>query len=107
MTLTTTTTSQPFATAKKARILLLEDDADLRELIVDYYQPRGYVIEAHEDPSIPLAKLERSPDTAEEYDLVITDLKMPRVDGIQLTRRLKKVAPKLPIILMTANTKVE
>lgn len=91
----------------KARILLLEDDSDLQELLVNYYEPRGYEITWHSDPTQPLRDLESARNPNEVYDLVLTDLRMPKMDGMEFIRRVKKLAPKLPIILMTAHSSVE
>jgi two-component system response regulator HydG len=92
---------------KNARILLLEDDLDLRELLEEYYTPRGYSIVSHGDPMIPLRELESGANALSKYDLVLTDLKMPNLNGIEFIGRMKKLAPKIPIILMTAHSSVE
>jgi two-component system response regulator HydG len=94
-------------TKRTARILLLEDDPDLRELLEEYYEPRGYIFISHSDPTIPLRELEAGADALSKYDLVLTDLKMPNLNGIEFITRMKKLAPKIPIILMTAHSSVE
>lgn len=91
----------------QARILLLEDDPALQELLADYYEPRGYQLTRYEDPIVPLKELEESNDPQNMYDLVLTDLRMPKLDGMEFIRRIKKIAPELPIILMTAHSSVE
>jgi len=89
------------------KILLLEDDPDLQQLICDYYKPRGFEIVPHGDPTIPLAELQRARDPNQLYDLVLTDLRMPHMDGMEFIDRMKKLAPKIPIVLMTAHSSVE
>lgn len=92
---------------RKARILLLDDDAELQELVSSYYTPRGYEVIAHTDPTVPLMELHASRDPNGVYDLVLTDLRMPQMDGMELIRRMQQIAPKTPIILMTAHSSVE
>lgn len=91
----------------QAKILLLEDDPALQELLSDYYEPRGYQLTKYEDPTIPLKEMEESSDPQSMYDIVLTDLRMPKLDGMEFIRRMKKIAPELPIILMTAHSSVE
>ncbi len=101
-----TTLSQAISHANP-RILLLEDDPDLQQLICDYYKPRGYEIISHGDPTIPLSELQRARNPNQVYDLVLTDLRMPRMDGLEFIERMRKLAPKVPIVLMTAHSSVE
>ncbi len=91
----------------QARILVLEDDSDLRDLLSNYYTPRGYALTCYEDPTVPLRELETLSARELPYDLVLTDLKMPNMDGIAFIERMKKVHPELPIILMTTHGSVE
>jgi DNA-binding NtrC family response regulator len=99
--------SKTVSSKAKARILLLEDDADLQALLTSYYTPRGYEISCFEDPTTPLRDIQGAADPNTVYDLVLTDLRMPRVDGMEFIQRMKKIAPKVPIILMTAHSSVE
>jgi DNA-binding NtrC family response regulator len=99
----------------KPHILLLEDDPDLQELIKSYYEPRGYAVTCYEDPSIPLAQFRASERTersahapeAPHFDVVLTDLKMPKMDGMAFIQKMKTLAPTVPIILMTSHSSVE
>ncbi len=90
----------------KARILAIDDDADIQDLLQSYFKPRGYALECFSSPLEALRILE-SPSTAAQYDLILTDLKLPDMDGLELVRRVKKIAPKMPMILMTAHGSVE
>ncbi len=91
----------------KTRVLFLEDDAELQELVCSYYGPRGYEIIHYGDPTIPLNELQSARDPNEVFDLVLTDLRMPRMDGMEFIKRMRQLAPKIPIILMTAHSSVE
>jgi two-component system response regulator HydG len=88
----------------KTRILIVDDDLDIQDLLESYFKPRGFLLEAHSEPTAPLRKLQKNPDL---YDLIVTDLKMPEMDGMEFVRQVKKIAPKMPIILMTAHGTVK
>jgi DNA-binding NtrC family response regulator len=92
---------------KTAKILLLEDDRDLQEVLRDYYAPRGYELVCQDDPMSTLNTPWDQKKNPFPYDLILTDLMMPNMTGIQFIERMKKVAPGVPIILMTAHSSVE
>jgi DNA-binding NtrC family response regulator len=78
-------------------VLLVEDDADTREALVDTLADLGHSIEARADGEAALARLESA-----NFDAVLTDVKMPGMDGIELCRRLSGDRPSLPVLVMTA-----
>ena len=92
--------------AVKTRILIVEDDRDTREVIAFYLSSLGYesVLAASAKTAIELAR-QRKPD------LMLTDLQMPEVDGLELIRRCRedKELSDLPILAVTAygNEKIE
>lgn len=76
----------------KGRILVVEDSAALRETLSDILTGNGYVVEMAEDGLAALDQLERSP-----FDVVILDLAMPRLDGIEMLRRIRDPHPAMVI----------
>ncbi len=82
-----------------ARILLVDDDRETRELLLDYLLDGGYQVEAAADGNEACAILGRF-----GADLVITDLEMPGMDGLQLIRWLREMRPSCPILLVTGCT---
>ena len=78
------------------RLLLIEDDPQLGDVVVRYLQREGFEIELMTDG---LAGLERALDSLP--DLVILDLMLPGLDGLSVFRRLRSVAP-IPIVMLTA-----
>lgn len=88
------------------RILVVDDDAILREVLTAALSGDGYEVVAASDGTEALALLERQP-----YDLVLSDLRMPRTDGPSLYETLRtrhhfpvRFATKLPrVIFMTGN----
>jgi nitrogen regulation protein NR(I) len=85
-----------------AQILLVEDDASLAASLRKVLAGEGYAIEvaARGDEGLDRA-------TNKNFDLVITDLKLPGIDGLELVRQLHAAKPKLPIIMMTAHGTTE
>ncbi len=79
------------------RILVVDDDADDREGLRRILSREGYQVDLGMDGLDALEKAAR-----QEYDLVLTDLLMPRLDGLRLLERLKTVKPHLPVLLVTA-----
>jgi nitrogen regulation protein NR(I) len=79
------------------KILLIEDDASIVGGLKKELQVEGYEVAVAERGDKGLAQANEQP-----FDLVITDLKMPGLSGLELVEQLHAVKPKLPIILMTA-----
>jgi len=79
-------------------ILVVDDDATLRCLLAIALEDAGYRVEEAHDGIQALAQVGRcSPD------LILTDLRMPRLDGIELARLLAPHTPPTPLILMSAD----
>ncbi len=84
------------------RLLVIDDDAVTRELLTEVLQDEGYTVEACESGKRALQR------TAEDkFDLAITDVRMPEMDGIAVTQALKTRQPELQVIVMTAFGSVE
>lgn len=79
------------------RILVVEDERSLREALVDLLSGRGFEVEAVADG---LSGVERG--TSGEVDLVLLDLALPRLDGVEACRRMRMARPALPILILTA-----
>jgi DNA-binding NtrC family response regulator len=86
----------------KARILIADDEEKMRRVLEIMLSQDGYRIAAAQDGLEALTAFEKHP-----CDLVITDLKMPRLDGLELIRKLRKVSPDVPVIVITAFGSVE
>ncbi len=87
----------------RAKVLLLDDDLDLLELIQDYFKPRGYDIIAHTSAEQGVNEIIQQSTSADPIDLVLTDFRLPNMSGIEFIEQLKRVAPEIPIILITAH----
>jgi len=80
-----------------AKILVVDDDQGMRELLDIMLSKEGHKVSCYGDPEKALVRCSK-----EKYDLVITDLKMPRMDGIAFLKRLKEQEPECQVILITA-----
>jgi len=80
-----------------AKILIVDDDKGIREILEIALFQEGYEVVSAPDGMKALAKCRST-----HFDLIITDLKMPRMDGIEFMKALKEVSPESLIILMTA-----
>src|SRR5689334_3881141 len=79
------------------RCLLVDDDAAIRELLMDYLQQHGIAVEALADG----AAFRRIAPLA-EVDLLLLDLMLPDDDGLALCQWIKRTRPALPVIMLTA-----
>lgn len=80
----------------KATILVVEDNATMRDLLVDTLDAIGYVPTGASDGSEALQKLKE-----QKFDLIITDIMMPGIDGIALLKKVRKDYPHLPVLFIT------
>jgi two-component system response regulator PilR (NtrC family) len=80
-----------------AKILVVDDDKGIRDILEIILSQEGYDVTCMEDGVKALAKCRR-----QKYDLIITDLKMPKMDGIEFLKAVKEVSPESLVILITA-----
>jgi len=83
-------------------IFVVEDDDELRDALGETLRSAGYVVELIADGRIALDMIEKN-----NPDLVITDIQMPKMDGHQLLRQIKKRWPDIPVMMMTAFGSIE
>jgi nitrogen regulation protein NR(I) len=84
------------------RLLLIEDDPGTAGSLQKVLLAEGYSVDLAARGDTGLAQAQNQP-----YDLVITDLKLPGLDGLQVVARLHAAKPRLPIIMMTAHGTTE
>lgn len=86
----------------EARVLVVEDDVEVRTLLVRTLRRRGHSVEEAADGMEGLACAERAAP-----DVVLTDMAMPRLDGLGLMKALKQTDPDLPVIVLTGHGSME
>lgn len=79
-------------------LLLVEDEPDIIELMIEVFDPDAKKIWTAQDGLEGLEKIEEHP----EINCVISDINMPRMNGIGLCQRIRESRPELPVILITA-----
>jgi len=79
------------------RILIVEDERTLREGLIDLLSAAGHNVVAHENGRSAV-----DCGTREAFDLVLLDLMLPDLDGVEVCRRLRRARPSLPILMLTA-----
>ena len=84
------------ATANLPRILLAEDDASMRTYIGRALEKAGYEVVSVDRGTAALPLLEE-----EQFDLLLSDIVMPEMDGIELAQRCAEVAPRTKVMFIT------
>ena len=88
--------------AGKARILVVDDEAVVRESLGGWFREEGYEVDVARSAKEALEKL-----AGASWDVFLLDIRMPGADGIELQRRIREVHPDAAVIIMTAYASVE
>jgi response regulator RpfG family c-di-GMP phosphodiesterase len=86
----------------RLRVLVVDDEKFIRDILADFLGMEGYVVRTAEDGQAALHELQRA-----HYDLVISDLKMPRMGGIELLEHVGRILPNAITVIMTGFGTVE
>jgi two-component system, NtrC family, response regulator HydG len=85
-------------TSKRGRVLIVDDEADVRDTLAKIVAHEGYDVDVAEDGNSALVRFAEHP-----ADVVVTDLKMPNMSGMQLLHRLRAEHSDVPVIVVTAD----
>jgi DNA-binding response OmpR family regulator len=88
------------STIKEKNILIVDDDEDLTNLYETFLKFDGYKVDAFTDPVDALSYFRK-----DVYDLVLLDLKMPKMNGVELYKELQNIDPNLSYRFITAANK--
>lgn len=82
------------------KILVIEDEAAIRRVLVKILseENENYQVEEAEDGLIGIEKIKK-----DDYDLVLCDIKMPKMDGIEVLEAAKKIKPEIPIVMISGH----
>lgn len=81
------------------KILLVEDDLDLMRLFNDALTVGGYQVDGFTEPSKAFSHFK---DNSHDYDLVISDVRMPQMSGLELVKKINEVNKDVKVLLMSA-----
>jgi len=84
------------------RILVVDDETSMRQLLEITLRKEGYRVTTARSGRKAVEAFENAP-----YDLVISDIKMPDMSGVEVLRKVKEVAPETPVIMITAYSSAE
>ena len=86
----------------RPRVLVVDDEKFIRDIIADFLGMEGYIVRTAEDGTSAVNELERA-----RYDMVISDLKMPKMGGLDLLKEVAKTHPDTLTVIMTGFGTVE
>ena len=84
------------------RVLVVDDEKSMRDLLAITLQKAGYAVTLAEGGAAAMEAIRRDP-----FDAIITDLRMPKVDGLQVLRCAKDLSPDTAVIMVTAMASTE
>src|SRR5260221_12800552 len=87
---------------ERPRVLIVDDEKFIRDILADFLGMEGYNVRTAEDGAAALNELQSA-----RYDIIISDLKMPRMGGIELLEQIGAVAPHALTVIMTGFGTVE
>ncbi len=89
---------------KKPRLAVIDDDLDIQDIVIGFFRPKGYEIVAFDDAEEAYKQISEKPNFC---DVIVSDLKLPKMSGVELTVALQEKGITIPIIIMTAHRSVE
>ena len=81
----------------KKRILVIEDDEEMRSLLKDFIEEEGFQADTIDNGSEAFRILAK-----ESFDLIVTDIRMPGLSGLDVLPGIKKLQPEAPVLVITA-----
>ena len=87
--------------ARERRLLIVDDELQVRKMLETYFTEAGYRVATAEDVQAAIAKL------PEGFDAVLTDIKMPGASGIDFLQQARRSNPKLGVFLITGHATLE
>jgi len=80
------------------KVLIVDDEKQLCELLSDFFSENGFFVETSFSGEKALEKIQK-----DRFSVVLLDIKMPDMDGIEVLKKAKEIDPTLPVIMMTGN----
>jgi DNA-binding response OmpR family regulator len=86
---------------KKKKVMIVDDELDLSLLLKTLLEENNFKVDWYTDPVLALNKFKRN-----FYDLLLLDIKMPKMNGFELYRELKKIEKRVKVCFLTALTEL-
>jgi NtrC-family two-component system response regulator AlgB len=83
-------------------ILVVDDEPQVQHILQSYLQLRGFTVMTASDPEAALSLMSK-----EHYHVVLADINLPRMNGVQLLRKIKDQSPHVQVLMMTAYSTIE
>ncbi len=80
------------------RIIIIDDDEEMRSLLKDFFEGEGFETDSANSGAEAMRRLSEN-----HFDLVITDIRMPGLTGLDILPRIRRLKPEVPIVVMTAH----
>jgi two-component system response regulator AtoC len=94
----------PETANRPLKVLIVDDELEVRELLAEYFAEVGYDVTTAPDGNAAVADLTANPT---QYQLVISDLQMPGIDGLGVLEAAKKANPSIAVIIVTGYASVD
>ncbi len=86
----------------KAKILIVDDEVTTTTTLQGFLQKKGYKVATEQDPEVAVSMVRE-----QEFDLLISDYRMPKMNGLELIERVREIDPVISIIMISAYGKIE
>ena len=83
-----------------SKILIIEDEAAIRRVLVKILSEENdaYQVDEAEDGLVGIEKIRK-----EDFDLILCDIKMPKMDGVEVLEAVKKIKPEIPMVMISGH----
>ena len=85
--------------SKNTSIMIIDDEEDILTMFNDFLQRQGYSVAIFTDTILAVQEIEKNP---QEYSLIITDIRMPGITGLELVRIVNKLNKDIKVVIMSA-----
>jgi two-component system response regulator PilR (NtrC family) len=87
---------------KLGQVMVVDDEENIREVLCNYLESMNYSVEAAEDGQDALNKFKKG-----DFDLIISDLLMPNIDGLELLKRIRNIDKDVIFLMITGYPSIE
>jgi DNA-binding NtrC family response regulator len=85
-------------------VLVVDDELEIRELLTDFFHQRSLSVTSAADGRAAILAIERAPS---QFGLVLTDLKLPGCDGLEVLARARRVNPSMAVVIITGYSSLD